>query len=226
MGRPMIGITSDVVTVEGRERIAMYPSYARAVAACGGIPVLLTHEVGVVRDLVDRLDGFVLTGGDDPAMEEFGDVTDHRVTRLHPDRQRFEVSLLRELEARANEKPVLGVCLGMQMMALVAGGKLDQYLPDSCPTAAMHWEQEHEIVPSGAGWLRGRVLSRHKQAVRDVGRLSVLASAPDGIVEAVGDPRRKFFVGVQWHPERTSDDAVGAQIFRALVQACDEVMSK
>lgn len=218
--RPLVGITSDVIIVDGRPRCAMYPSYARAVSQAGGLPVLLTHEQACIPGLVDRLDAFIFTGGDDPRTEPFGSPTDPRATPLHPDRQAFEVALLQALQAQRPDTPVLGICLGMQLMALVAGGRLDQHMPATRPTADDHWEKTHPIVPD-AGWEfgPGEVLSRHRQAVDDAGRLQVVARAPDGVIEAVNDPQRRFYLGVQWHPERTTGATLGMAIFDRLVHA-------
>lgn len=218
--RPLIGITTDIITHDGRERCATYPSYARAVSQAGGTPVLLTHETASIPQLVERLDGFVFTGGDDPRTEEFGAPTDPRTTPLHPDRQAFEVALLRALEAQRPDTPVLGVCLGMQLMALVAGGRLEQHMPATRATAHEHWEKLHQLVP-GSGWEfgAGEVLSRHRQAVSHPGRLQALAHAPDGVIEAIGDAARKVYLGVQWHPERTHGHSLGKDLFELLVSA-------
>jgi putative glutamine amidotransferase len=116
----------------------------------------------------------------------------------------------------------------MQMMALVAGGKLDQHLPESMPTADRHWNNSGHTVkavggPSIAGkWCEGSALtvtSHHRQAVRDAGALRVGAVSDDGVIEAIENPRAKFFVGVQWHPERTADRALGVGVFESLVRA-------
>ncbi len=217
-GRALIGITSDVLVCDGRERVGMYPAYAAAITAAGGAPILLTHEVESIAAVIDRLDGFVLTGGDDPAVEAFGAATDSRVTIVDSRRQAFEVALLTALAKHKPDTPVLGVCLGMQMMALVSGGVLDQYLPDTPGLAEGHWEKEHAIIgEDGWGFGSGPVLSRHKQAVADAGSMRVVARAPDGLIEAVDDPSRRFCLGVQWHPERTTDPSTGAAIFEALV---------
>jgi putative glutamine amidotransferase len=218
--RPLIGITTDIMDLAGQERCVLSRTYARAVASAGATPVLLGHDTAQIGGLIARLDGFVLTGGDDPAMEAFGVATDPRVRRVHPDRQAFEVGLLAALAADAPDKPVLGVCLGMQMMALVAGGGLEQYMPDRGDAAALHWEHEHALVGAG-GWPfgGGPVLSRHKQAVSAAGGMRVVATAPDGVIEAIDDPGRRFYLGVQWHPERTADVACGADIFAAFIRA-------
>lgn len=218
--RPLIGITTDVIVHEGRPRSAMYPSYARALVQAGASPVLLTQEVDSIAGLIERLDGFLFSGGDDPRTEEFGQPTDPRVTPLHPERQRFEVSLLRALGRDRPEVPVLGVCLGMQLMSLVAGGRLDQHLPSTLPSAGEHWDKMHEIMPEpGCGLGAGAVHSRHKQAVADAGGLRVLARANDGVIEAVGDRSRSFYVGVQWHPERTEYAENGSGLLRRFVRA-------
>lgn len=221
--RPLVGVTTDLCEHASGVRVFSYVSYAAAIEAAGGTPVLLPPMPALVDEFVTRLDAFVLAGGDDPRTEPFGEPTHPRATPVHPQRQAFETALLRELAAGRPDTPVLGVCLGMQMMALCAGGRLDQCLPESCPTHAAHWEREHEVAPVGPGAeglrLEGVVRSKHRQAVADAGRLSVVAAAPDGIVEAISDPRRRFYLGVQWHPERTGEPDVGAALFELLVAA-------
>jgi len=224
---PLVGITTDLADHPNGTRVFTYRHYAEAVANAGGIPVLLPPIVETVSDIAARLDAFVFTGGDDPRTEPFNQPTDPRTTPVHPDRQQFETDLLRTLSEYHPDTPVLGVCLGMQMQALVASGRLDQYMPESHPTHADHWEQDHQVNPIGDDPLnfpplpplRGTVRSKHRQAVAHPGSLTVIAVAPDGVIEAVCDPARRFWIGVQWHPERTRDDAVGADLFRQLVAA-------
>jgi putative glutamine amidotransferase len=173
---------------------------------------------------LETCDGFIFTGGDDPKTEPFGEPTDPRTTPVYDRRQTFETGLLRALAPGGPDRPVLGVCLGMQMMALVRGGAIEQYLPDHLATHAEHWDREHPIIPVAGGSMGGGalsagvVLSKHKQAVRDPGPMVVTATAPDGTIEAIRDPDRRFAIGVQWHPERTRDDAVGDALFRELVR--------
>lgn len=220
--RPMVGITTDLAEHANGVRVFTYRGYVEAVERGGGLPVLLPPVKGVgVGAYVDRLDAFVLTGGDDPRTEPFGEPTHGKAVRVHADRQAFETALLEELARSRPDAPVLGVCLGMQLMALVAGGRLEQYMPETCATHEAHWEREHAVEPVGDAGLvmRGLVRSKHKQAVADAGGMSVIARAPDGVVEAICDGQRRFYVGVQWHPERTADDAVGAAVFRGLVLA-------
>jgi len=212
---PIIGITTDF---DG-EKQSIRAGYARMVAEAGGLPVLLPVEPDLAECFAATLDGFVLSGGDDPNMEEWNIPTHPKATRIHRRRQAFELALLRALDARP-DKPVLGVCLGMQLMALHAGGGIDQHLPESDPPAAgRHWNGAEHAIHGDLGWgqIEGVVHSHHRQAIVDPGRLEVAARAEDGMIEAVADAGRAFYLGVQWHPERTEYESLGAELFRRLV---------
>ncbi|MEM9374052.1 MAG: gamma-glutamyl-gamma-aminobutyrate hydrolase family protein [Planctomycetota bacterium] len=220
MPAPLIAITTDLIERNGRETAICATAYADAVWAGGGQPVLLVPGAGKPRDIAKRFEGFVFTGGDDPVMEPFGADTDPRVTPVDHRRQTFETALLDAVFEKHAEKPVLGVCLGMQMMALVRGGGLNQYMPDTHAGHAGHWDADHAITSADEELLpSGVVHSRHKQAVVGTGDLAVLAHAEDQTIEAIDHPELPFCVGVQWHPERTADEALGEGLFRRLVKA-------
>ncbi len=221
---PLIGITSDVH--EGRTRVSR--TYARAVSLAGGVPVVLAPPGSEDADRLalahlDAIDALVLTGGDDPRTEPFGVPTDPRVTPVEASRQAYETALCRL--ALERDVPTLGVCLGMQMLALCAGGSLDQWMPDSTPTHADHWgDKAHTVRPTGdatGGRIEGGVVtSHHRQAVSDAGSMRVIATAHDGVVEAIDLPGHRFLLGVQWHPERTEAEGLGLGLYVALVNAC------
>lgn len=231
MARPLIGITADVGPhpVSGRATCRVAMAYAECVTRAGGVAVVLPPIVGLVEDHLASCDGFVFTGGDDPRTEAFGHPTHPKASPMDAGRQEFEVALLRALESQRPDAPVLGICLGMQLMSLVAGGSLDQHLPETLATHADHYSREHQVLPEPGGEaggatvlgeaIRGTVASHHRQAVRDPGGLRVLARSHDGVVEAVADPKRKFCLGVQWHPERTASPQLGQDVFAALVRA-------
>ena len=231
MPRPIIGITldnRDNAAASGRYEVGV--GYSQAVAEAGGLPVLLPHEVApdAVAGYVQRCDGFILTGGVDPDTAALprkwpGHAPLHpQARRMDPTRQAFELALLDEVGRVKPQAAVLGVCLGMQLMALAAGGTLHQYLPGSHPADVVdrHRDGEHavscdtsdSVLPRGAGVIR----SNHHQAVADAGALRVVASAEDGIIEALDDPERRFWLGVQWHPER-SDAGDGGPFGRRLI---------
>jgi putative glutamine amidotransferase len=234
--RPVIGITMDLVEVPAvgggtRLRAECGLAYARCVEKAGGVPTFLPPIAALVEAHLGMVRGVVLTGGNDPRMEPFGDVTHAAATVVHDERQAYETALLKALESR-RAMPVLGICLGMQMMALAAGGRLEQHLPERLGVGAVRHRAEggawHAVkVDAPGGHMLGLggpagqdVVSHHHQAVADAGRLTVVARDEDGTIEAVADPARVYAVGVQWHPERTGIGALGQGVFDVLVERC------
>lgn len=224
--RPVIGITCDLAShpKSGRLVCQCASAYAECVERGGGVPVLLPPHPASARDQLSLCAGLVLTGGDDPRLEAFGVATDPRASPMNPRRQEQELALLALLEEHPRT-PVLGICLGMQLMGLHAGGTMDQHLPQTLASAGDHWDADHAIVPTPGvrapvALAEGRAHSKHRQALVDPGRLLVAARSSDGVVECVVDPGRRFYLGVQWHPERTGDPRLGQGLFDALVGAC------
>lgn len=218
---PVVGVTTDLHP-DAPDRAIGRLSYVRAVVTAGGVPVLLPPVASLAWRHASLCDAFVLTGGDDPRTEPFGEPTHPMAVPVHPDRQAYELALLDALARLAPRKPVLGVCLGMQYMALHAGGKLNQHMPEDIPTHEDHrHDRAHNVRPvvEGAPFPAGLVTSHHRQAVRDAGRMRALAVAEDGVIEAIDDPSRGWYVGVQWHPERTRAPALGQALYDRLVGA-------
>ncbi|MCA9062676.1 MAG: gamma-glutamyl-gamma-aminobutyrate hydrolase family protein [Planctomycetaceae bacterium] len=230
--KPLIGITVDRIQNEQAEhgRYQTGPFIARAVAAAGGVPVLMAVDPAMAGHYAEACHGFVFTGGLDPDTTAFGEPMHPKARKLDPMRQAFETALLDALDKR-DDRPVLGVCLGMQMMALHAGGKLNQYMPDTMADAQRHKNDlshpiritvdDSLIRPSDADD-HEPICSSHQQAVSDPGRLRVIAVADDGTVEAIdGQPvhGERFYLGVQWHPERGGEGPLNLGLFRQLVSA-------
>ncbi len=234
--RPVIGITADNLdNKRGSGRYDVGVGYSRAVSDAGGVPVMLGHEADRVADFVALCDGFVFTGGVDPDTAAFGEPTHTRARIMDPTRQAFELALFDEIDRAKPDAAVLGVCLGMQFMALRAGGRLDQFMPDSQPLDVVerHRKSEHrvEVEADGAPLPRGAAVvhSHHQQAISDPGSLRVLARSEDRLIEAVYDPERAFYVGVQWHPERAPGQDAGPLnlgLFRLLVSAAGRPASR
>ncbi len=235
---PLIGVTSDILITPGaRDKAGQALTYLDSVTRAGGVPVLLPPIVELAPEHARRCDAIVFTGGNDISMVPLGGVAHPHSTPMHPQRQAYEFALLQAIDAlhasTRLSRPVLGVCLGMQMMAVHRGGSINQHLPDTLPTAGEHRnDRTHRVsatalaaMPAAPAfvWDRGEVTSNHHQGVVDPGRsLAILAHSPDGVIEALADLSRPFYVGVQWHPERTTDAALGQGVFDALIAAACE----
>lgn len=206
-------------------------AYFVGVHRAGGVGVLVPPIVDAIDTYLTRFDAFIITGGGDPRMEPFGVPTHPKASLMHPLRQEFDTQLIRRLLERP-DVPALGICLGMQLMSLVNGGRMDQHLPDTLASHAVHWENgKHAVRTTDARGaaiagldatpaLEHDVVSHHRQCVSDPGSLSVFARSDDGLIEGVCRHDARFFVGVQWHPERTGPGAAGQGVFDRLVGAC------
>ncbi|MSR75801.1 MAG: gamma-glutamyl-gamma-aminobutyrate hydrolase family protein [Planctomycetes bacterium] len=217
--RPLIGITSDF----RENRFRTKSAYVECVLAAGGLPVLLPHADGLLQEVLERLDAVVLTGGADIDVRPFGHTLHPQAEIMDARRQQSELALLAALEQRA-DLPVLGICLGMQLMGVQAGATLIQHLPDVVPGSECHQDDRLHAVECEFG--NGPVTSFHHQALANGGSLKVSGHAPDGVIEAVRDPQRRFYWGVQWHPERTQDPRLGLGVIRALVEAAEQFRLK
>jgi putative glutamine amidotransferase len=237
--RPLIGLTLDAEEPDATKPggyskypwYAMRRNYAEAIAAAGGVPVALPHFPALASDMLDRLDGLIVTGGAfdvDPAI--YGVAERHASVSLKSARTAAELALLQG--ALARDMPVLGICGGQQLLAVALGGTLIQHIPDTLPDALAHeqpnprHEPGHDVRVTArtrlariVGAETMRVNSSHHQAVLSAGRGIVNATAPDGVIEGIEDPGRKFCIGVQWHPEFLIDPG-DALLFAAFIAAC------
>lgn len=233
--RPLIGINVGVLH-DDRGR-AEYPvRYADAVRRAGGQPVAIfpSADSDECAALVARLDGLLLSGGDDFDAEALGLGATHPEASPVPlAKQNGDLALVRA--AFAARLPTLGICYGMQLMALARGATLLQHLPEDRPGCQQHWKDaRHPVDVAEGSQLAGLVgagalatLSRHHQAIDAPGEgWQVAARDHEGLVEAIEDPSLGFAIGVQWHPELSVDDATEddrqARLFEALVRAARE----
>ena len=200
--------------------------YAEAVVWAGGIPVLLppTEPYGeAARAVVGRLDALVISGGADVDPDRYNSDAHPETARPRLDRDGWELALLDA--AAGTQIPVLGICRGMQVMAVHAGGGLDQHVPDVVgherhnPGADQYGTTAVKVLSgSRLAGLVGEgvaVSCHHHQSVHDHPGFTAVAWADDGLLEAIEDPSHPFRVAIQWHPEHDPD--VG--LFAGLVAA-------
>ncbi len=221
----IIGITVDKKSDTDRYSVTRY--YAEAVVRAGGVPLFLPYEAECIGDYLKVCDGFVLTGGGDPDMTEFGEKNHAQAKVIVAERQRFDLAMIAALDDTMH--PVLAICLNMQLMVLHHGGKLEQHLADLLGTerAARHIDKHHDIkcTIKAHKWLpvKGKGYSYHHQAIADVGQMRVCAVSDDGVIEAVDFAEsERFYMGTQWHPERTDDEGMGIGMFKGLIEACGQ----
>ena len=234
MTQPVIGLTLDHEPPGGWSKFPWYAireNYCNAVRHADGLPILLPHDPEAAADYVNRIDGLIITGGGfdvDPAL--FGAETRHSTVKTKDRRTAFELAAT--LIALGRDMPVLGICGGQQLLNVALGGTLIQHIPDEVPEALPHRQPNPRDEPGHdvrviAGTLLHRIAgaehlavnSAHHQAVKAAGPGVVIdAVAGDGVVEGIEDPRRRFCLGVQWHPEFEINEA-DRRIFRAFVEA-------
>jgi putative glutamine amidotransferase len=233
--RPVIGVTTDSNDDDTRYMSTM--SYVAAVEKAGGLPLLLPYAVdhALIPQFVDLLDGILFTGGDDMNPCKYGEEWHPKVARMDERRQEFEFALIAEVERR--RMPALGVCFGSQLMNVYRGGSLYQFLPDCERESALEHRRLPDCEPgrhpikldpeSQLGRAIGKsnvsVNTYHKQAVCKIGRgLKIIATAPDGVIEAFEDPSFPLFAAVQWHPERLIEEKEHLAPFELLVEKASE----
>ncbi|MCW2751247.1 MAG: Glutamine amidotransferase [Aeromicrobium sp.] len=228
MTKPLIGIT----TYREQARWGVWDepadllptAYARSIEAAGGVAVLLPpSDADAALAVVGRLDALIIAGGADVDPWQYGAEPHTKTAGWRLDRDTWELALLDA--AREARLPALGICRGMQIMAVHAGGSLEQHVPDlvghedHSPGADQYGEIGVEVVPgtrlAGAIGERGAVACHHHQSVREHPGFVASAHAADGTTEAMEHEDRPFWLAVQWHPETRED----AGLFRSLVDA-------
>lgn len=230
--KPLIGLIP--LVDEGRESYWMLPGYMKGIEQAGGVPVMLplTADEAAIERMVDSMDGFVFTGGHDVSPSLYGQEKLPICADCCPGRDDMESRLL-PLALKQN-KAVLGICRGIQLINAVLGGTLYQDLATQHPSEVCHRQpapydlpsHEVELVAGSPLQLvlnktRTGVNSCHHQAICDLAPgLAPMAYAPDGLIEAVYMPEKRFVWAVQWHPEfsyKVNGDSV--DIFRAFVES-------
>ena len=205
----------------------------------GGVPVLIPSELDESdwMELYLRLDGILLSGGGDIAVERYNGLPHRRVDGVDEARDALEFGLLNS--AIKEGKPFLGICRGSQVVNVGLGGTLYTHVEDQHPDALKHDyfpnfsrnRLSHPVrVDEGSrlaeivGEPVLQVNSLHHQGIKDLApRLKPIAYAPDGLIEAVELSDHPFGLAVQWHPEWLTDQQPTRNLFKAFVNSAREV---
>lgn len=244
--RPIIGIATQTLdAIPGQLPICwvMGQKYVRVLTDAGAAPwiiPLIQDDAATLRAIYEHLDGFFITGGVDVDPSHYGETRTQRCGRSDPPRDWTELQLIRW--AMEDQKPVLGVCRGIQIINVAGGGTLYQDLSFQCPKAIRHdyfpsvedgftrdmlvhpvaveaRSHLHRLLDAG----EVNVNSMHHQGIKTLGSgLVASAVAPDGLIEAAEGTNGQFLLAVQWHPEELADSQPGMlRLFTAFVEAAE-----
>ncbi|WP_084630998.1 gamma-glutamyl-gamma-aminobutyrate hydrolase family protein [Mesorhizobium sp. LSJC285A00] len=231
---PVIGIVSEF-DVEAENYICD-KQYVCAIEKAGAIAIILPYaEAEDMSELLNFISGLVLTGGKDFPTEFYGAAPHPTVQGIIPERDNFEFALARSALNRS--MPILGICRGMQLLNVVAGGTIYPHTLDEFANALDHRDgtpldqtvhevqiERNSLLWRACGEQRSSfpVNSMHHQAIKQLApEFVVSARANDGVVEAIEAPGRSFVIGVQWHPEwmYVSEPAC-RHLFKNFARAC------
>ncbi len=229
--RPIVGVMP--LWDEEKNSIWMLPGYLEGIEKSGGIPMIfpMTQELEEVEGLCDLCQGFLLTGGQDVKPSYYGEKSLPGLVSCQV-RDRMERMVLKH--ALKKDKPVLGICRGIQLMNVYLGGSLYQDLPKQRPSDLEHRQKPPYDEPIHAVKVvedtplsdclkeeKIEVNSYHHQAIKDLSpELTAMAYAEDQLVEAVYREESSFFWGIQWHPEYSFEtDKNSRKIFQGFVDA-------
>ncbi len=237
--RPLIGITPTPSTSTYSHgtfyAMGLSDTYVKAVWQGGGNPIIIPWASDTPADMLDELDGLILSGGGDIDPARYGEDRHEKTDRVDNDRDAFELALMQEAAVR--DVPTLAICRGIQIMGVAFGGSMVQHLPD-VSTQVEHRQQEigldrdvpsHPVrlenTPNPLSELLGAtdlmVNSFHHQALANVpDPLRIAGRSEDGVIEAIWHTGMTFGIGVQWHPEMLApNDPLHAKLFTGLVEA-------
>lgn len=226
---PIIGITSYGRNAE--HRFTIPAEYVDAVRTGGGIPIILPPGEPQFRSLLDLLDGIIIAGGGDIDPMRYGGKPHETIYMLDTERDQSEIEIMLDLLKR--EIPMFCICRGMQVLNVALGGTLITHLPDVVgdtvqhrlpprePNPHMIYANNGTLLTDIIGQSEFNAVSWHHQAVEQLAPpLSVVATASDGIIEAVEMTDHPWLLAVQWHPELSAaQDPLQQKLFNALVEA-------
>lgn len=230
MKRAVIGITTFITG----DSMKLPTTYINAVTKSEGVPIVLakTEFEDQIKTQIDSVDGLLLTGGDDIDASLFGEDPHQNLGNIEPGRDAYEMKLIEY--ALEQDKPILAICRGAQILNISQGGTMYQDIYDQIETTVIQHRQNaprnylshtvHIDSDSKLAEITGeteiKTNSFHHQANKDVPKGYIIsAKTNDGVVEAAEDTNRDFVLALQWHPEASFDsDPVSQKIFKRFIE--------
>ena len=230
--KTIIGLLGEV---NDEYKAGLKRAYTAAVEKAGGLPVLLpyTNDTATMDEWIALCDGFIFTGGADVECIHYGQTKQTDIGRIQKYRDEFELKMFEKIYA--TEKPIMGICRGMQLINVALGGTLYQDIPSMVDTEIIHDGKREKVLPMHEVAIvddtplsaliektRMQANSFHHQAVdRLADALLPMAYADDKLLEAYYAPKKAYLRAFQWHPERLSEtDEDNARIFTDFIRAC------
>ena len=214
--KPIIGILAEV---DNDLTTAVKNTYISAITASGGAPILLpyTTDDEAIDRFIDICDGFLFSGGADVEPERYGETPSPFCGVPRPYRDELDFKTF--YKAMATDKPILAICRGMQLVNVALGGTLYQDIPSEYKTEMLHRQAEpvtspsHDVnvitdTPLHVFTRKTRITANsfHHQAVKKLADgCKIMATADDGIIEAIYLDGERYLRAYQWHPERLCD---------------------
>ncbi len=243
MKLPLIGLTMDHspatdsrTFAKGVDIYYLNDVYVRYIekAPCLFIALPTTGKESIAEEMIDRLDGLLLTGGNDVFSAAYGEAPLSDQWQADAPRTWFEMALIKK--TLQVDKPIFAICRGCQMLNTALGGALYQDVATQIDGTLQHrspnkpiWNRhnvqvrEHSRLHQIIGRTRFEVNSSHHQAIKTIAApLQATAWAEDGIVEAIEYPEKKFVLGVQWHPEAMENDVAALALLQEFINVCSQ----
>ena len=230
--KPIIGILAEI---DDEKTVKIQDTYVKTVERLGGIPIVIPYadNESTLTEFSDICDGFIFTGGADIDPKHYGEDKKATCGGIQQYRDDLELRLFNVIIK--TKKPIIAICRGIQLVNVALGGTLYQDIPSEKPSEIFHQQKEPKFAMShGVKILKGTPLysligsermkanSFHHQAIKDLGKdLEIMATADDGIIEAVYLKSDRYLRAYQWHPERIwAEDELNRRIFEDFINAC------